>query len=163
MPISECEAFWEAFKWLAIILIIPALIFGGPIALIALGVNLALFIKTIVDVAKGDASFLDLFLAGLGLIAPTTKALPIFSIIKAVGKGIAAGVKGIAQTFKTVFSKDFLFSGLLTGLKSMRDPGQHRDQGDRPLRRSRTCGTSRSSPRTSATTSARSRSARSAS
>src|SRR5690349_6928704 len=27
LPISECEAFWEAFKWLAIILIIPALIF----------------------------------------------------------------------------------------------------------------------------------------
>lgn len=119
MPISDCEVFWEAFKWLAIILIIPALIFGGPIALIALGVNLALFIKTIVDVAKGDASFLDLFLAGLGLIAPTTKALPIFSIVKAIGKGIGAGVKGIAQTFKNVFSKDFLFNGLLAGLKSM--------------------------------------------
>ncbi|MDX6260201.1 MAG: large repetitive protein, partial [Kribbellaceae bacterium] len=119
MPISDCEVFWEAFKWLAIILIIPALIFGGPIALIALGVNLALFIKTIVDVAKGDASFLDLFLAGLGLIAPTTKALPIFSIVKAIGKGIGAGVKGIVQTFKNVFSKDFLFNGLLAGLKSM--------------------------------------------
>jgi hypothetical protein len=119
LPISECDAFWEAFKWLAIILIIPALIFGGPIALLALAVNLAIFIKTIVDVAKGDASFLDLFLAGLGLIAPTTKALPIFSIVKAIGKGIGAGVKGIAQTFKQVFSKDFLFNGLLTGLKSM--------------------------------------------
>ncbi|NEA35387.1 hypothetical protein [Streptomyces sp. SID13031] len=119
LPISECDAFWEAFKWLAIILIIPALIFGGPIALLALAVNLALFIKTIVDVAKGDAGFLDLFLAGLGLIAPTTKALPIFSIVKAIGKGIGAGVKGIAQTFKQIFSKDFLFNGLLAGLKSM--------------------------------------------
>ncbi|MFC9687329.1 hypothetical protein ACFTSF_02225 [Kribbella sp. NPDC056951] len=118
LPISECEAFWEAFKWLAIILIIPALIFGGPIALIALGVNLALFIKTIVDVAKGDASFLDLFLAGLGLIAPTTKALPIFSIIKGVASGIAAGVKGIANTFRNIFSKNFLMSGL-TGLRGL--------------------------------------------
>lgn len=118
LPISECEAFWEAFKWLAIILIIPALIFGGPIALIALGVNLALFIKTIVDVAKGDASFLDLFLAGLGLIAPTTKALPIFSIIKGVAGGIAAGVKGIASSFRNIFSKDFLMSGL-TGLRGL--------------------------------------------
>ncbi|MFF1822205.1 hypothetical protein ACFVWG_33170 [Kribbella sp. NPDC058245] len=118
LPISECEAFWEAFKWLAIILIIPALIFGGPIALIALGVNLALFIKTIVDVAKGDASFLDLFLAGLGLIAPTTKALPIFSIIKGVASGISAGVKGIANTFRNIFSKDFLMSGL-TGLRGL--------------------------------------------
>lgn len=119
LPISECEAFWEAFKWLAIILIIPALIFGGPIALIALGVNLALFIKTIVDVAKGDANFLDLFLAGLGLIAPTTKALPIFSIIKAVGKGIGAGVKGITQGIKNIFSGTFSFKGLLGGLKGL--------------------------------------------
>ncbi|MET9269882.1 actin cross-linking domain-containing toxin [Kribbella sp. NPDC003557] len=119
LPISECEAFWEAFKWLAIILIIPALIFGGPIALLALGVNLALFIKTIVDVANGDATFLDLFLAGLGLIAPTTKALPIFSILKGIAKGIGAGVKGIANTFRTVFSKDFLFNSLLVGLKGM--------------------------------------------
>ncbi|TWD80919.1 RtxA toxin/VgrG1 family protein [Kribbella amoyensis] len=119
LPISECEAFWEAFKWLAIILIIPALIFGGPIALIALGVNLALFIKTIVDVAKGDASFLDLFLAGLGLIAPTTKALPIFSIMKAVGSGIGAGVKGITQGIKTIFNGNFTFKGLLTGLKGL--------------------------------------------
>ncbi|GAA0572298.1 actin cross-linking domain-containing toxin [Kribbella sandramycini] len=118
LPISECEAFWEAFKWLAIILIIPALIFGGPIALIALGVNLALFIKTIVDVANGDATFLDLFLAGLGLIAPTTKALPIFSILKGVASGIGAGVKGIAQTFRNIFSKDFLMSGL-TGLRGL--------------------------------------------
>ncbi len=113
------RSFWEAFKWLAIILIIPALIFGGPIALLALGVNLALFIKTIVDVANGDASFLDLFLAGLGLIAPTTKALPIFSILKGIAKGIGAGIKGIANTFKSVFSKDFLFNGLLAGLKAM--------------------------------------------
>ncbi|GAA1575895.1 MULTISPECIES: actin cross-linking domain-containing toxin [Kribbella] len=119
LPISACEAFWEAFKWLAIILIIPALIFGGPIALLALGVNLALFIKTIVDVANGDATFLDLFLAGLGLIAPTTKALPIFSILKGIAKGIGAGVKGIVNTFKTVFSKDFLFNGLIAGLKAM--------------------------------------------
>ncbi|MER7246253.1 actin cross-linking domain-containing toxin [Kribbella sp. NPDC000426] len=118
LPISDCEAFWEAFKWLAIILIIPALIFGGPIALLALGVNLALFIKTIVDVAKGDASFLDLFLAGLGLIAPTTKALPIFSIIKGIAQGIGAGVKGIANAFRTIFSKDFLFKAM-TGLKGL--------------------------------------------
>ncbi|MFD7153671.1 actin cross-linking domain-containing toxin [Kribbella sp. NPDC059898] len=118
LPISSCEAFWEAFKWLAIILIIPALIFGGPIALLALGVNLALFIKTIVDVANGDASFLDLFLAGLGLIAPTTKALPIFSIIKGIAKGISAGAKGLASSFRTIFSKDFLFK-MMTGLKGM--------------------------------------------
>ncbi|MGW7682572.1 actin cross-linking domain-containing toxin [Kribbella sp. NPDC054772] len=118
LPISSCEAFWEAFKWLAIILIIPALIFGGPIALLALGVNLALFIKTIVDVANGDASFLDLFLAGLGLIAPTTKALPIFSIIKGIASGIGAGVKGVANAFRNIFSKDFLFKAM-TGLKGL--------------------------------------------
>ncbi|MGW6281457.1 actin cross-linking domain-containing toxin [Kribbella sp. NPDC055071] len=118
LPVSSCELFWEAFKWLAIILIIPALIFGGPIALLALGVNLALFIKAVVDMAKGDGSFLDVFLAGLGLIAPTTKALPIFSIMSGIGKGISSIVKGVANGFRNVFTKDFLLTGL-TGLRGL--------------------------------------------
>lgn len=116
LPISACEIFWDAFKWLAIILIIPALVFGGPIALIALGVNLTLFIKTVVDFANGDASFLDLFLAGLGLIAPTTKGLPIFNIIKSVGSAVVKVGRAFFQGFKQLFTRDFLFTRLLPGL-----------------------------------------------
>lgn len=116
LPISACQIFWEAFQWLAIILIIPALIFGGPIALLAIGVNLALFIKTAVDFANGDAQFLDLFLAGLGLIAPTTKALPIFSILKGIGQIAISGVKALVQGVRTLFTRDFLLDFLLPGL-----------------------------------------------
>ncbi|WP_432944042.1 hypothetical protein ACQPXM_01785 [Kribbella sp. CA-253562] len=119
LPMSACEVFWDAFKWLAIILIIPALVFGGPIALLALGVNLTLFLKTVVDFANGDASFLDLFLAGLGMIAPTTKALPIFSILKGVGSAVAGGAKAFFQGFKQIFSREFLFSRLLPGLSHL--------------------------------------------
>lgn len=119
LPISGCQVFWEAFQWLAIILIIPALVLGGPIALLALGVNLALFLKTAVDFANGDAGFLDLFLAGLGLIAPTTKALPIFSILKGIGKAVLTGAKGLLQGIKQVFTRDFLFTRLLPGLSHL--------------------------------------------
>ncbi|MFG2957294.1 hypothetical protein ACGF5O_26665 [Streptomyces sp. NPDC048291] len=124
LPISECQIFWEAFQWLAIILIVPALIFGGPIALLALGVNLTLFIKTIVDFANGNASFLDLFLAGLGILAPTTKALPIFQIIKSVGttafaKGFANIARGTFQALRNLFTNGFRPTTLLLGLKDL--------------------------------------------
>ncbi|MEU0965939.1 hypothetical protein ABZ357_11120 [Streptomyces sp. NPDC005917] len=124
LPISECQIFWEAFQWLAIILIVPALIFGGPIALLALGVNLTLFIKTIVDFASGNASFLDLFLAGLGILAPTTKALPIFQIIKGVAtsafaKGFANIARGTFQALRNLFTNGFRPTTLLLGLKDL--------------------------------------------
>ncbi|MFF3564004.1 hypothetical protein ACFYXS_28550, partial [Streptomyces sp. NPDC002574] len=121
LPISECQLFWEAFQWLAIILIIPALIFGGPIALLALGVNLTLFVKTIVDFAKGDASFLDLFLAGLGILAPTTKALPIFQIIKAGGTAFAKGftqiARGTFQALRNLFTNGFRLTTIMPSLQ----------------------------------------------
>ncbi|MGY4922167.1 hypothetical protein [Streptomyces sp. 900105755] len=124
LPISECQIFWEAFQWLAIILIVPALIFGGPIALLALGVNLTLFIKTIVDFANGNASFLDLFLAGLGILAPTTKALPIFQIIKnvatsAFARGFADVARGTFQALRNLFTNGFRPTTLLLGLKDL--------------------------------------------
>ncbi|MER7187363.1 putative T7SS-secreted protein, partial [Streptomyces hyaluromycini] len=108
LPISKCQVFWETFQWLAILLIAPALVFGGPIALLALGVNFTLFIKTMVDFANGNASLMDVFMAGLGILAPTTKALPIFQIAKA---GFGA-VKGVTQFARGVFDK---LAGLFTG------------------------------------------------
>ncbi|WP_405007689.1 hypothetical protein OHV13_29695 [Kitasatospora purpeofusca] len=107
-PVSDCDLFWEAFQWLAIALILPALIFGGPIALIAIGVNLAIFVKTAVDFSQGKASALDLFLSGLGMIAPTTKGLPLLKLISAGAKFTWTGIKGVAQAvggfFRGVFT-----------------------------------------------------------
>ncbi|PZG05147.1 putative T7SS-secreted protein, partial [Nonomuraea aridisoli] len=108
-PVSDCEMFWDAFKWLAIILIVPALLVGGPVALLAIGVNLTLFIKTAVDFSQGKAGLLDLFLAGLGMIAPTTKAVPIFQLVGAAAKFTWQGLKTAGPA---VFG---FFRGLFTG------------------------------------------------
>ncbi|MBD0736892.1 putative T7SS-secreted protein [Streptomyces sp. CBMA29] len=91
-PVSGCAEFWEIFQWIAIALILPALIFGGPIALVAMAVNLTIFIKTAVDFAQGKVGALDLFLSALGMIAPTTRAVPIFSLI---AKGFKLGWQAI--------------------------------------------------------------------
>ncbi|GAA3205807.1 hypothetical protein ACFO1B_33800 [Dactylosporangium siamense] len=100
-PVSGCEEFWEIFKWIAIALILPALVFGGPIALVAIGVNLALFIKTAVDFAHGNATALEFFLSALGILAPTTRAVPIFQLIAAGAKFAWAGIKaGAFAVFK---------------------------------------------------------------
>ncbi|WP_431950775.1 hypothetical protein [Actinacidiphila sp. bgisy167] len=121
LPISDCQVFWEMFQILAIILIVPALIFGGPVALLALGVNMTLFIKAAIDFAHGDIGFLDLFLAGLGIIAPTTKALPIF----AIGGLLKNGFKAVLQFGRNslISLKDiasgFRFATVLTGLRDV--------------------------------------------
>ncbi|MEV6520324.1 hypothetical protein AB0M43_00095 [Longispora sp. NPDC051575] len=120
-PVSGCEEFWEIFKWIAIALILPALVFGGPIALVAIGVNLALFIKTAVDFAHGKASALEFFLSALGIIAPTTRAVPIFQLIASGSKFVWNGLKAGAITlfrfvgngFRNLVSHPFLlFPGL---------------------------------------------------
>ncbi|MGC0422003.1 hypothetical protein [Embleya sp. AB8] len=96
-PVSNCDLFWEAFNWLAIILILPALLLGGPLALLAIGINLVLFVKTAVDVAQGKAGLLDLFLAGLGMIAPTTKGLNLLKLFKDGAKFLWGGLKKFGE------------------------------------------------------------------
>ncbi|WP_432836676.1 hypothetical protein [Dactylosporangium sp. CA-092794] len=111
-PVSGCELFWEAFQWLAIILIVPALIFGGPVALLAIAVNLTLFIKAAVDFANGRIGFLDLFLAGLGLIAPTTRAVPIFQLL---GRALSFTWNGLRAFAIGAFN---MFRGIAQGIVS---------------------------------------------
>ncbi|WP_353942793.1 hypothetical protein ABII15_14805 [Streptomyces sp. HUAS MG91] len=94
-PIDECEEIWKALGWLALILVIPAILVGGPVALFAIALNVALLIKTAVDFANGDASVTDLIMSILGVIAPTTKGLKIGTLwdgLKGLGtKGLAGG------------------------------------------------------------------------
>ncbi|GAA3159652.1 MULTISPECIES: hypothetical protein [Streptomyces] len=106
-PIDACDEIMKALSWLAIILIIPAIIVGGPVALFAVALNVAIFIKTAVDFANGDASALDLLLAGLGMIAPSTKGLQITKVFSSL-RGLAAkgigGIKTAFTSFKNVFT-----------------------------------------------------------
>ncbi|MFD8568227.1 hypothetical protein [Streptomyces sp. NPDC059639] len=94
-PIDECEEIWKALGWLALILVIPAILVGGPVALFAIALNVALLIKTAVDFANGDASVTDLIMSILGVIAPTTKGLKVGQLwngLKGLGtKGFAGG------------------------------------------------------------------------
>ncbi|UGQ12772.1 hypothetical protein LO772_03880 [Yinghuangia sp. ASG 101] len=94
-PVDECEEFWKALGWIAIILIIPAIIFGGPLALLSLALNVALMIKAAVDFAQGKGSVTALVLGILGVIAPTTKGINLGNLWKGI-KGISG--KGFAGT-----------------------------------------------------------------
>ncbi|MYV98707.1 hypothetical protein, partial [Streptomyces sp. SID3343] len=111
-PVTDCELFWEAFNILAIILIVPALILGGPLALIAIGVNFALFVKTAVDFAQGKAGILDLFLAGLGMIAPTTKGINVLKLLKDGSKFVWKGIKEFGRGPFELLKRAFTMGGL---------------------------------------------------
>ncbi|MDP9679561.1 hypothetical protein J2S47_000063 [Streptomyces griseoviridis] len=89
-PIDECEEFWKALGWLALILVIPAMIVGGPLALFAIGLNVALLIKTAIDFSQGKASITELVLSIIGVIAPTTKGIRLGDLWK--------GLKGLGST-----------------------------------------------------------------
>ncbi|MFC9064712.1 hypothetical protein ACFTXV_06275, partial [Streptomyces harbinensis] len=93
-PVNECDEFWKALGWLAIILIVPAIIVGGPLALFTLALNVALLIKTAVDFSRGKASVTELVLSILGVIAPTTKGLSVGKLWSGIKGGFKGGVAG---------------------------------------------------------------------
>ncbi|MEV8379142.1 putative T7SS-secreted protein [Kribbella sp. NPDC056861] len=116
LPVTRCQLFWEGLKLMALALLAPSLFGGVALALLAIGVNLALFVKAAVDLANGDGSVVDLLLAGLGMIAPTTKALPIVAIAEGIGKAVKAIGQSMAVTFRQLFSREFLFHRLIPGI-----------------------------------------------
>ncbi|RSO06380.1 hypothetical protein DMH18_27920 [Streptomyces sp. WAC 06783] len=111
-PVSDCDLFWEAFEWLTIVLSVIAIFTGGVLAILAWGMNAVLLIKTIVDFTQGKASGLQLGLAFLGVLFPTTKALPVASIVKGLGSVLKNGLKGIADIGKGISGQIGHFSSL---------------------------------------------------
>jgi len=105
-PLSPWQEFLQILGWIAMLLILPAMLFGGVIALIEFVVNAILFINAIVQFAQGSLSFGGLLLAALGVIAPTTRAMDIGDIVDLV-KGIGSGIKSSIITIKSGFS-DFV-------------------------------------------------------
>ncbi|MBY8883089.1 hypothetical protein K7862_36460, partial [Streptomyces sp. PLK6-54] len=99
-PISGWQLFLQALGILAIILAVLGAIFGGWVGLIAMAVNVALLIKTAVEFAEGKASMLDLVLAVIGVLFPSTKGLNVGSI----GKGIFNALKNLPKTAMTGLS-----------------------------------------------------------
>ena len=119
-PISGWDMFWEALGWIALILLIPAIIIGGPLALIAFGLNLVLFIKAAVDFGEGKIGFGQFLLAFLGIIAPTTEGLNLAellpSLIRGIGDAAKTGVTVIKGTLGDLIklSKGFNFADIFT-------------------------------------------------
>lgn len=64
------------------------------------------------DFAQGKASALDLFLSGLGMIAPTTKGLPLLKLISAGAKFTWKGIKGVGQAVANFFRGMFTGGGM---------------------------------------------------
>ncbi|MCZ4124709.1 putative T7SS-secreted protein [Streptomyces sp. H39-S7] len=114
-PVSDCDLFWEVFQWLTIILSVLAVFTGGILAVIAWGMNAVLLIKTIVAFSQGKASGLELGLAFLGVLFPTTKGINVGALLKGLGNGLKSGVNGLTMAGRNIWSQIGHFS-TLTGL-----------------------------------------------
>ncbi|MFQ6200670.1 hypothetical protein ACLMMR_42150, partial [Streptomyces sp. NPDC000405] len=115
-PIDECEEFWKALGWLALILVIPAMIVGGPLALFTIALNVALLIKTAVDFSRGKASITDLVLSIIGVIAPSTKGMRLGDLwkgLKGLGSGAFNGARNLFMGGPNAFG---LFGRLTLGI-----------------------------------------------
>ncbi|GCB43614.1 hypothetical protein [Streptomyces sp. NL15-2K] len=73
------EVLWKTLEVLSIVVSIVAVIFGGPLGLVALGLATVLFVKAVVDFAMGKLDALGLGLAFLGILFPSTKGLTSFT------------------------------------------------------------------------------------
>ncbi|MCM2423553.1 putative T7SS-secreted protein [Streptomyces sp. RKAG293] len=114
-PVSDCDLFWEVFQWLTIILSVLAVFTGGILAVIAWGMNAVLLIKTIVAFSQGKASGLELGLAFLGVLFPTTKGINVGALLKGLGNSLKGGINGLTMAGKNIWSQIGHFS-TLTGL-----------------------------------------------
>ncbi|MEU5976544.1 putative T7SS-secreted protein [Streptomyces sp. NPDC047315] len=89
MPVSDCEIFWEVFEIFTIIFSVLAIFTGGLLGIVAWAMNAVHLVKVAVDFSQGKANGLQLGLAFLGVLFPSTKG--IGGTLKAIGKGLKAG------------------------------------------------------------------------
>ncbi|MFH8476579.1 putative T7SS-secreted protein [Streptomyces sp. NPDC018000] len=101
-PVSDCDLFWEVFQWLTIIISVIAVFTGGILGIIAWGMNAALLIKTIVDFSQGKAGGLELGLAFLGVLFPSTKGINVGQLVKGLGNTLKGGASGIADSARAL-------------------------------------------------------------
>jgi len=109
-PLSAWQEFLQILGWIALLLILPAMVFGGVFALAAFVVNAVLFVNALVEFAKGQLSFGGLLLAALGVIAPTTRAMDLGEVLSLI-KGIGSTVKSGLVTVKAGLSDFSSFFG----------------------------------------------------
>ena len=119
-PLSPWQEFLQILGWIALLLILPAMVFGGVFALAAILVNAVLFVNALVEFAKGQMSLGGLLLAALGMIAPTTRALnfgELVNMVKGMGSFIKSGFVNVRAGLSTFM--DMLNTTKLTDLISL--------------------------------------------
>ncbi|EFC80256.1 hypothetical protein [Parafrankia sp. EUN1f] len=82
---SACEVFWEIFGWIVLAITVVAVFVGGPLGLVALGLNAIIATKTVIDFAEGKTNVTGLVLGLLGLLGPSTKPLISLATLKSIG------------------------------------------------------------------------------
>ena len=119
-PLSAWEEFLQILGWIALLLILPAMIFGGVLALVEFVVNAVLFVNALVQFAQGNLSIGGLLLALLGVIAPTTRGISLGELVDLV-KGMASFAKAGFVSIRAGLSDfmDLLVNTKFTDLLSM--------------------------------------------
>ncbi len=116
-PIDKWHLFLESLGILEIILAIVGAIFGGWIGLLAFGLGMVMFVSTLVDYAQGKAGALDVLLAFIGILFPSTKGLPV----GAIAKGVLNGLKDLPKSLSSgLVSAGGALTHLFTGGLSFR-------------------------------------------
>uniref|UniRef100_UPI002484BF75 pentapeptide repeat-containing protein n=1 Tax=Streptomyces corallincola TaxID=2851888 RepID=UPI002484BF75 len=125
-PADKWKILMMALGILALILSILGAIFGGWVGLLALAVNVALLIKTAIDFAQGRASGVDLVLAIVGVLFPSTKGMNvgqlykgIFSKLKGLPKTLGGGVKGLGNGITHLLTNPHLLTSIVTGFTKL--------------------------------------------
>ncbi|WP_062207626.1 hypothetical protein [Streptomyces sp. NBRC 109706] len=98
--IDPCEAFWKFLQFFVIALILPAIILGGPTAILFLTLSAVLLVKTAIDFAGGRASVTELVLSVLGMLVPTTRGLNVAGITRAITNFGSKGWAGAGGSFR---------------------------------------------------------------
>ncbi|MCK9894400.1 hypothetical protein [Frankia sp. AgB32] len=100
---SACEVFWEIFGWIVLAITVVAVFVGGPIGLLALGLNAVLATKAVIDFAEGKTNIAGLVIGLLGLLGPSTKPLIALATLKNIVRGALTTIKdAVSATGKTI-------------------------------------------------------------
>ncbi|SOD64037.1 hypothetical protein SAMN06297387_11416 [Streptomyces zhaozhouensis] len=104
--IDPCEEFWKFLTYFVLALILPAIILGGPTAVLFLTLSAVLMVKTAIDFAGGKASVAELVLSVLGMLVPTTRGLNVIGAFKSIKSwGASTWTKFSGMTFRDIVTK----------------------------------------------------------
>ncbi|MFB7493469.1 hypothetical protein ACFC09_01975 [Streptomyces sp. NPDC056161] len=125
-PLSGWQLFLQAIGILEIILAIVGAIFGGWIGLLAFGLGMVVFIGTLVEFAEGKASILDVVLAFVGILFPSTKGINVgalakgvFNALKNLPKSLSAGVTKLGGTLGHLLTSGITIKNIYNGVTAL--------------------------------------------